>query len=214
MNRIRPTAFVFYSVGLLLALVLLYVRLGSRRYLHLGDLVQQRWLHSAGVFHDLFVDRFPVSGLSFPTAPCIFPDIILSQPFFAIAPNAIVGTLAYGMLQFCFLAGAFGFCARAIGSSEPRLVTAGLFASATLITLVSASKLSIQALMLFLPTFHTGSLVMTAATLGMVLMWLRRNAEGRSSNRALAIVFSIVVFLARSVICSTWRTSSCRSLSQ
>src|SRR5690242_16778232 len=96
-----------YWAGLLLAFAVLYQRLTSA-----GERTLQFWFNSdylfaADIYKDVFVDHFPLSGIKFSIAPCLFPDVVFTSFLMVLTRNAVLATFLYGLVQFTLLVSAY-----------------------------------------------------------------------------------------------------------
>lgn len=181
-------------LALLLALAALYVSLGSAPESILKGWFNSDWLFSAQVYRDLFVDHFPISGMIFPTAPSLFPDVTLTVLCVALAPNVLVGTLLYGFLQFVCLIAAFQLCGSAIGVGKPSVRRWILYATGIGVTLAvakSATRGIPYAYYLFLPTTHVGSFWMVTLCCGLAF-WVLRHGIRAFRGRLLFGIFCLL----------------------
>ena len=128
-----------YWLGLLLAFDVLYNRLAAAGQHTLNFWFNSDYLFAADVYKDVFVDKFPFSGLKFSVAPDIFPDVMVTSALMFLTRNAIVATFLYGLIQFTLLVSAYVLCARVIDGSRSEVSQAPIFLTGIGVALWTAS---------------------------------------------------------------------------
>ena len=184
-----------YWMGLGVAFLVLYQRLGAA-----GENTLQAWFNSdylfaADIYKDVFIDHFPLSGIHFSIAPCLFPDVVLTSFLMFLTNNAILSTFFYGVVQFTLLLAAYLVCAMVLGEGRQRVSQACILLAA--IGLVLYTALIIQRpfdtlYFLFLDESHLSNFALVVFC-GATSTWLCFHPiRGR---RALAIL-SVAIILS------------------
>lgn len=181
-------------IALLCSLAALYVSLGSASEWILKSWFNSDWLFSAQVYRDIFVDHFPISGMVFPTAPCLFPDVLFAVMCVGLSPNALVGTLLYGFCQFVSLILAFHLLGSIIGVGNSHLRRLLIYSTGIFITLAVAQSPTRgfpYYYYLFLPTTHIGSFLMVTLCCALAF-WILRHGVYGARGWAVLIIYCLL----------------------
>ena len=141
-RRLAEWPLWLYWLGLLVAFDVLYNRLATLGRKTLDFWFNSDYLFPAHVYKDVFIDKFPFSGIKFSVAPDIFPDVILTSVLMFLTRNAIMATFLYGLVQFTLLVLAYVLCAQVIDPSAPEVSRAPVLLAGIGVVLWTASIIS------------------------------------------------------------------------
>jgi hypothetical protein len=190
---LRPD--VLAACGFGLALVCLYLRLGSATTSCLGEWISSDTLYPVNVTTDVVRDGFGLPGWRFAIAPFWFPDVVLTGVFWVVTRNPIGATLLAGFCQLGLLAGVMAFLRATIRPGDGVLHNVMFQTMAVIVTLFEATHLELHfpdLLRFYVPQSHVGSLIMTLAAVALGMAWLRNALEDRPAPAATVIVYAIV----------------------
>ena len=185
--------------GMLLALLGLFLRLGSA-----GDATMFRWISSdtlwiVDVFVDVFHDHYSLSGWRFSIAPFWFPDVAITGIFWGLTRNPILATLLAGFIQVMLIVACFHLIASTIGLQRLFLCDTLLLACGTGLALYLSEQPNISypnLQLLFLPEGHVGNMLLVLFGWGMALRMIRAKRCGSRPGLWLKVVYAAVCLLA------------------
>ena len=185
-----------YWTGLGLAFLVLYQRLGAA-----GENALQAWFNSdylfaADIYKDVFIDHFPLSGIHFSIAPCLFPDVVLTSFLMILTNNAILSTFFYGLVQFTLLVGAYLVCAAVLGEGKQRVPQACIFLAAIGLVLYTARIIQRPndiLFFLFLDESHLSNFALVVFCDAASTWLCFRNIRGRRALTVLGVVIILSI---------------------
>jgi hypothetical protein len=200
-RRIAGSPLWPYWLGLLLAFGVLYKGLEAAGRQTLEFWFNSDYLFAAHVYKDVFIDKFPFSGIKFSIAPDIFPDVVVTSVLMFLTRNAVVATFLYGLVQFTLLIWAYVLCARVINRSRPEVSQAPILVVGIGVTLWTASIITrpYDSLYynLFLDQSHVSSTALGVIS-GAAGTWLCFTSLKRKSARLVLAAVAVVCALAAS----------------
>jgi len=131
-------------------------------------------LMPASLYRDVFVDRFPLSGWSFPPAVCLFPDFLFFFLAMFVTGGTVPASILYSLVLWTlFLEGIFFLIQRTgDGQIMERMICAGVLAG----FIFPATSLGLDSgllLPLFQPGFHAGAFLVSLYSAGFLLGYLK-----------------------------------------
>jgi hypothetical protein len=189
----------FAWIGLALALLFLFIRLGFADDRALDMWITSDSLYPVNVFTDVLQDGYSLSGWRFSIAPCWFPDLIATGIFWLVSRDVIVGTLLAGFVQIALIVPAFHIIGKAIGIRNIRLQDTLLLTAGILITLYVALHPGAyypKLYMFFLPQTHVGSMLSVLYGWGIALWMIRKELDKSRPAAWLIVVYAGLCLLA------------------
>jgi hypothetical protein len=131
-----------YWTGLALAFAVLYARLAAAPESTLAFWFNSDYLFAADIYKDVVVDGFPLSGIKFSIAPCLFPDVVVTAVLMFLTRNAVMATFFYGIFQFTLLVTAYVFLSAVVRGRERPSPNGCILAAAVVLVLHTSRILS------------------------------------------------------------------------
>ena len=114
MKAVRFAPQWLYWAGLGLAFAVLYLRLAAAGEPTFAFWFSSDYLFAADVYKDVVVDGFPLSGIKFSIAPCLFPDVVVTALLMFLTRNAVMATFLYGVFQFTLFVSGYVVLSRVV----------------------------------------------------------------------------------------------------
>lgn len=182
-------------LGLILSLIVLFLRLSAADPAVLGMWLSSDTLYPVNVFTDIFIDGYSLSGWQFSIAPCWFPDLVLVGLFLGLTQNVILATLFAGFIQIPLIIGAFVLIGRAVRTAQPmaqHVVLVGVGIGITLFVAIQPGLYYPGLYQFFLPQTHVGSLCVVLYGLALALLCVRQSYESERLSWRLPLIYGLV----------------------
>ena len=130
MKAVRFAPQWLYWAGLGLAFAVLYLRLAAAGEPTFAFWFNSDYLFAADVYKDVVVDGFPLSGIKFSIAPCLFPDVVVTALLMFLTRNAVMATFLYGVFQFTLFVSGYVVLSRVVRGPQRRAAGGCILAAA------------------------------------------------------------------------------------